>query len=140
MTPSFLSLLFHIQLVLKVKQQVDASCCWVCHRVQRCSAKRTSWGILWCSMGLYKEMLLTIMVSQILYLTQLISEIKNIVTADNRLFSALWLPESGAKTLSITTFSITTLSIMAYLRHSVWLTLSIIDIRHNSTLNYSECR
>ncbi len=31
--------------------------------------------------------LLTIMVSQILYLTQLISEIKNILTATNRLFS-----------------------------------------------------
>jgi len=31
MTPSSLSPLFYIQLVLKVKQQVDASCCWVCH-------------------------------------------------------------------------------------------------------------
>ena len=31
MTPSSLSLLFDIQLVLKVKQQVDASCCWVSH-------------------------------------------------------------------------------------------------------------
>jgi hypothetical protein len=31
MTPSSLSLLFYIQLVLKVKQQVDSSCCWACH-------------------------------------------------------------------------------------------------------------
>ncbi len=36
-----------------------------------------------------KRCLLTIMISQILYLTQLISEIKNIVTAANRLFSTL---------------------------------------------------
>ncbi len=28
---SSLSPLFYIQLVLKVKQQVDAACCWVCH-------------------------------------------------------------------------------------------------------------
>jgi len=34
-----------------------------------------------------KRCLLTIMVSQILYLTQLISELKNIVTAANVLFS-----------------------------------------------------
>ncbi len=38
-----------------------------------------------------KGCLLTIVVSQILYLTQLISEIKNIVTAANGLFSALKL-------------------------------------------------
>jgi hypothetical protein len=36
-----------------------------------------------------KRCLLTIMVSQILYLTQLISEIKNIVTAANGLISTL---------------------------------------------------
>jgi len=34
-----------------------------------------------------KRCLLTIMVSQLLYLTQLMSEIKNIVTAANGLFS-----------------------------------------------------
>jgi hypothetical protein len=57
MTPSSLSILFYIQLVLKVKQQVDSSCCWVCHgRFQDVLPKEhpgTFCDVPW---GLYKEM------------------------------------------------------------------------------------
>jgi hypothetical protein len=58
MTPSSLSLLFYIQLVLKVKQQVDASCCWVCHgRFHDVLPKEYPGAFYEVPWGLYKEML-----------------------------------------------------------------------------------
>jgi hypothetical protein len=57
MTPSSLSLLFYTQLVLKVKQQVDASCCWVCHgRFHGVLPKEHPWDFYDVPWGLYKEM------------------------------------------------------------------------------------
>jgi hypothetical protein len=57
MTPSSLSPLFYIQLVLKVKQQVDAACCWVClgrfHDVLPKEHPGAFYDVPW---GLYKEM------------------------------------------------------------------------------------
>ncbi len=57
MTPSSLSPLFYIQLVLKVKQLVDASCCWVCHGgfhdVLPKEHPGAFYDVPW---GLYKEM------------------------------------------------------------------------------------
>jgi hypothetical protein len=87
MTSLFVS---SLQLVLKVKQQVDASCCWVCHgRFHGILQK----NILEHSMKFHgdniKGCLLPLMVSQILYLTQLKSEIKNILIATNGLLSTL---------------------------------------------------
>jgi hypothetical protein len=57
MTPSSLFLLFYIQLVLKVKQHVDASCCWVCHgRFHGVLPKEHSEAFYDVSWGLYKDM------------------------------------------------------------------------------------
>jgi hypothetical protein len=57
MTPSSLSLLFYIQLVLEVKQQVDASCCWVCHgRFNGVVPKEHPGAFYDVPWGLYKEM------------------------------------------------------------------------------------
>ncbi len=57
MTPSSLSPLFYIKLVLKVKQQVDAICCWVYHGsfhdVLPKEHLGTFYDVPW---GLYKEM------------------------------------------------------------------------------------
>jgi hypothetical protein len=56
MTPSTLSLLFYI-LVLKVKPQVDASCCWVCHgRFHGVLTKEHPGAFSDVPWGLYKEM------------------------------------------------------------------------------------
>jgi hypothetical protein len=90
MTPYSLSPLFYIKLVLKVKQQIDAICCWVYHGRFHDVLPKNILGHSMMFHGDYiKRCLLTILVSQILYLTQLISEIKNIVTAANGLFSTL---------------------------------------------------
>jgi len=57
MTPSSLSPLFYIQLVLKVKQQVDATCCWVCHgRFHGVLPKEQPGAFYDVPRGLYKEM------------------------------------------------------------------------------------
>ncbi len=57
MTPSSLSRLFYIQLVLKVKQQADASCCWVCHgRFHGVLPKEHPGAFYDVPWGLYKEM------------------------------------------------------------------------------------
>jgi hypothetical protein len=57
MTPSSLFLLFNIQLVLKVKQQVDASCYWVCHgRFHDVLPKEHPGAFYDIPWGLYKEM------------------------------------------------------------------------------------
>jgi len=85
MTPSSLFLLFNIQLVLKVKQQVDASCYWVCHGRFHDVLPKEHPGAFYDG-DYIKKCLLTIMVSQILYLAQLISEIKNIVNCCKRTF------------------------------------------------------
>ncbi len=57
MTPSSLSLLFYILLVLKVKEQVDASRCWVCHGrfygILPIEYSGTFYEVPW---GLFKEM------------------------------------------------------------------------------------
>jgi hypothetical protein len=57
MTQSSLSLLFYIQLVLKVRQQVDAACCWVCHgRFHDVLPKEHPGAFYDVPWGLYKEM------------------------------------------------------------------------------------
>jgi hypothetical protein len=84
-TPSYLSPLFYIQLVLKVKRQVDAACCWVCHgRFHDVLPKEqpgTFYDVPW---GLYKEM-----PTNNRGQSDIVSHTtnKNIVTAVNGLFS-----------------------------------------------------
>ncbi len=57
MTPSSLSLLFYILLVLKVKEQVDASCCCVCHgRFHGILPKEYSRTFYEVPLGPFKEM------------------------------------------------------------------------------------
>jgi len=90
MTPCSLSPLFYIQLVLKVKQQVGASFSWVCHgRFHDVLPKEHPEYSMMFHGDYIKICLLTIMVSQILYLTPFKSEIKNIITAANGLFITL---------------------------------------------------
>jgi hypothetical protein len=75
-----------LQLVLKVKQQVDASCCCVFHgRFQGVLPKEHPDTFYQVSWGLYKGMSTnTHGQSDIVSHTTPISEIKNIVTAANR--------------------------------------------------------
>jgi hypothetical protein len=85
MTSLFVSFL---QLVLKVKQQFDVSCCWVCHGRFHGVLPKEHPGTFYGFHGDYiKGYLLTLLASQMLELIQLISEIKYIVTAANVLLS-----------------------------------------------------
>jgi len=52
MIASYLSPILYIQLVLKVKHQVDSSCCWVCHVLPK-EHPGAFYDVPW---GLYKEL------------------------------------------------------------------------------------
>jgi hypothetical protein len=88
---------------MKVKQQVDSSC-WFKLLLG------VSWNVSMMFHGDYKKRcLLPIMVSQILSLAQLISEIKNTFTAANGLFSTLaYLSTSSWSRCGMTCSSTTT--------------------------------